>query len=80
MRHPSMSTRGTRIAFLIAAVLAFLLPRWVPCGYPGATCARAGHWRTTCTAYEVEPIGFYALELLAERDVGFAYASGEECR
>jgi len=75
-----MSTRGTRIAFLFAVAIAFLLPKWVACGHPGGSCGRAGRWRTTCTDYEIEPLGFYAIELLVGRDVGFAYSSGEDCR
>jgi hypothetical protein len=75
-----MSTRGTHVAILIAIAIAFFLPKRVECGYPGASCGRAGKWRTICTAYEVEPIGFYALELVAKRDVGFAYSVESECR
>jgi hypothetical protein len=75
-----MSTRGTRIAFVCAVILVFLLPKRVECGYPGATCGHAGRWRTTCTSFEVEPFGFYVIELIAERDVGFAYSTGDDCR
>ena len=75
-----MSTRGTRIALAIAVVIALLLPKRVDCGYPGATCGHAGRWRTTCTDYEIEPMGFYVIELALARDVGFAYSSGEDCR
>jgi len=80
MRHPSMTTRGTRIAFAIAVAIALLLPKRVDCGYPGATCGHAGRWRTTCTDYEIEPLGFYVLELALGRNIGFAYSSGEDCR
>ncbi|HEX2692091.1 MAG TPA: hypothetical protein VHN14_36025 [Kofleriaceae bacterium] len=80
MRHPSMSTRGTRLAFLIAVGIALLLPKRVECGYPGATCGHPGIWRTSCTSFEIEPLGLYVIELLAERNVGFAYATGEDCR
>jgi hypothetical protein len=79
MRHPSMTTRGTRIAFAIAVVLALLLPKRVDCGHPGATCGHAGRWRTICTDFEIEPVGFYVIELIAHRDLGFAYATGEDC-
>jgi len=75
-----MSTRGTRLAFLFAVAIAFLLPKRVECGYPGATCGHAGKWRTTCTAFEIEPIGFYVIELAAKRDIGFAYSAGDDCR
>ncbi|TMQ05104.1 MAG: hypothetical protein E6J91_41505 [Deltaproteobacteria bacterium] len=80
MRHPSMTTRGTRIAFAIAAVIALALPKRVECGYPGATCGHAGRWRTICSRYEIEPLGLYLVELVAQRDVGFAYESGDDCR
>jgi len=75
-----MSTRGTRLAFLFAVAIAFLLPKRVECGYPGATCGHAGKWRTTCTDFEIEPIGFYVIELAAKRDIGFAYSAGDDCR
>ena len=80
MRHPSMTTRGTQIAIVVAIVLAFFLPRHVPCGRPGASCNREGRWHTTCVSYEVEPFGFYLIELVAKRDVGFAYSTGDDCR
>lgn len=80
MRHPSMSTRGMRITFAFAIVAALLLPKRVECGYPGATCAHAGRWGMTCTDFEIEPFGFYVLELAARRDIGFAYSAGDDCR
>ena len=80
MRHPSMTTRGTRISLVFAALVVFFLPKRVECGYPGASCGHAGKWRTICTSFEIEPLGFYALELVAGRDVGFAYSSEEDCR
>jgi hypothetical protein len=75
-----MSTRGTHLAFAIAVVVALLLPKRVECGYPGAACGHAGRWRTTCTDFEIEPLGFYVSELVAKRDVGFAYSTGEDCK
>jgi hypothetical protein len=80
MRHPSMSTRGTRFAFAIAVVIAFLLPKHVECSYPGASCGHAGKWRTICSDFEIEPLGFYVIELVAHRDIGFAYSTGDDCR
>jgi hypothetical protein len=80
MRHPSMTTRGTRISLVIAALIVLLLPKRVECGYPGGTCGRAGRWKTTCVDYEIEPLGFYLLELVFDRDVGFAYSTDEDCR
>jgi hypothetical protein len=79
--HPSMTTRGRMIAFAVGAVLAFALPKRVDCGFPGGTCGHAGTRRgEICTSYEVEPWGFYLLEHVAGRDVGFAYSSGDDCR
>jgi len=75
-----MSSRGKQLAFLFGLLIVIALPKQVECGYPGGECARPGSFRRTCTAWEVEPFGFYLLEKLAGRDVGFAYSSGEECR
>jgi len=79
MRHPSMTTRGTHLALAIAVVIAFLLPKRVDCGYPGATCGHVGRWKTICTDYEIEPLGFYVIELAVKRNVGFAYATDADC-
>ena len=75
-----MTTNGTRIAFAIAVLIVLALPKRVECGYPGATCRQPGKWRAICTSYEIEPLSFYLIELVARRDVGFAYESGEDCR
>jgi hypothetical protein len=75
-----MTVRGTRIALATAALIALALPKRVDCSYPGQTCGHAGKWRTICTSYEIEPFGFYVIELVAHRDVGFAYQTGDECR
>jgi hypothetical protein len=80
MRHPSMSTRGTRFALAFAILLALALPRRVTCGYPGATCGHAGRRGTTCTDFEIEPMGFYLIEHLAHRNIGFAYSTGNDCQ
>jgi hypothetical protein len=73
-----MTSSGRQLAFLFAVLIAFALPKRVECGYPGAVCAvRQG--RETCTPYEIEPWGFYLLENLLSRDVGFAYTSGDDC-
>jgi hypothetical protein len=74
MNHPSMTTRGRRIAALIGLAVVFFLPKRVECGYPGADCP------VKCRPYEVEPFGFYVIEYFANRDIGFAYSSGEDCR
>jgi hypothetical protein len=76
-----MTTRGRRIAFAIGALVAFALPKHVDCGYPGGTCQHAGgRHGEVCTSYEIEPWGFYLIELVADRDIGFAYSSGDDCR
>ena len=75
-----MSTRGTHLTFAFAVVIALLLPKHVECGYPGASCNRAGKWRTICSDFEMEPLGIYLVELALRRDVGFAYSTGEDCR
>jgi hypothetical protein len=74
-----MTSSGRRLAFLVAVLIAFALPKRVECGFPGRECAHLVG-REQCTAYEIEPWVFYGLEQLFSRDVGFAYSSGEECR
>jgi hypothetical protein len=77
-----MSTSGMRWALLFGFAVAFALPKRVECGYPGGrgTCTHQGAFRTVCTPYELEPFGLYLLELVAKRDVGFAYSTDEDCR
>jgi hypothetical protein len=76
---PGMTTRGKRITALIAVIIAFLLPMHAPCGYPGGECGHHGAFKQVCKEYELEPLGFYLIEKVLERDVGFAYRSGEDC-
>jgi len=80
MNHPRMTSSGRRWAFFIGLVVVFMLPKHVECGYPGTECTTVGSFRRTCTSYELEPYGFYLIELVASRDVGFAYSTGEDCR
>jgi len=76
-----MTSSGRRWAFLIGLAVAGALPKRVECGYPGGECQRAsGYHHEVCTAYEVEPLAFYAIEYVVGRDVGFAYSSGDDCR
>jgi hypothetical protein len=75
-----MTTRGKHIAAVIAVIILFLLPKQVECGFPGGECSHAALLQRVCTPYELEPLGFYLIEKLAERDVGFAYKRGETCR
>lgn len=67
------------MAFFIAVLIAFALPKRVECGFPGGMCARIVG-KEQCIAYEIEPWVFYGLEHLLGRDVGFAYKTEEECR
>ena len=80
MNHPSMTSRGKQITVLIAILVGLALPKHVDCGVPGRQCSDLGMFRRLCTPYEVEPVGFFLLEKLLNRDVGFAYKSGETCR
>ena len=80
MIGPGMTSRAKQVVGLIAVLLALLLPKRVPCGYPGGECARPGMYRRMCQVYEVEPIGFYLVEWVVSRDVGFAYSTGESCQ
>jgi hypothetical protein len=73
-----MTSNGRRLAGLIAVVIAFCLPKRVECGYPGGTCERIIEHRA-CHPYELEPLGFYAIEYVLGRDVGFAYSTGDDC-
>jgi hypothetical protein len=76
-----MTYNGRRWAALFGVLIAFALPKHVECGYPdGSGCQVEGKWRRMCTPYEVEPFGFFLLELAFKRDIGFAYTSGEDCR
>jgi hypothetical protein len=76
-----MSSRGKSIAALIAILVVFFLPKRVRCGYPGAAdCTIKGARWTTCTMSELEPLGLYMIELVAKRDVGFAYSTDDKCR
>jgi hypothetical protein len=78
--HPSMTASGKRWALLIGALIAFALPKKIECGFPGGVCQHPGPSKSTCTPYEVEPWGFYLIEHLVGRNVGFAYSSDEDCR
>lgn len=76
-----MTTRGRQLAALIAIVIVFFLPKKTECSYPGEECGHAGAFKKQyCEHYEVEPLGFYGLELLFHRDLGFAYSSSSDCR
>ncbi len=81
INDPRMTTRGRTWAFAFGILIVLGLPKHVDCDHPGASeCSHPGTFRRTCTSYEVEPFGFYLIELVARTDVGFAYSSGELCR
>jgi len=73
-----MSSSGRRWALLIGIVIAFAIPKRVDCGYPGAVCTRFDAGKT-CGYYELEPWGFYLVEYVIGRNVGFAYSAGDDC-
>lgn len=74
-----MTTRGTRLAFALAVVIALALPKRIECRSAGAHCA-ASPRAAACATYEIEPFGFYLAELVVDRNVGFAYETGGDCR
>jgi hypothetical protein len=76
---PGMSSNARRWALVIGALIAFALPKQVECGYPGARCAKAVG-KEVCTRSELEPWGFYLIESVVGRDVGFAYSTTDDCR
>ena len=78
MNHPSMTSHGKQIAAAIAVVVALLLPKRVECGFPGAHCETA-RGLLRCTRFDTEPLGFFLLESVLGRDVGFAYWSSDDC-
>jgi hypothetical protein len=75
-----MTSRGKRIATVIAFIVLFLLPKRVDCGFPDGACGHAGILHQYCTPYELEPLGFWLIESVAHADVGFAYSAGERCK
>jgi hypothetical protein len=77
-RASGMTSGGKRIAFFLGIAIALALPKRVDCGYPGADCKQIGGGKT-CATYEVEPLGFYLIEYVVGRNVGFAYSSGDDC-
>lgn len=81
-RPRGISSSGKRWAALIAVLVGMALPKHVKCGYPAAagTCQVPGRFRQMCEPYELEPLGFFLVELALGRDVGFAYKTGQDCR
>ena len=68
MNHPRMTYSGRRIAFVLAVLIAFMLPK------------RTEHERGRCSDYVLQPWGFYLIGEAVSRDVGFAYSRGSDCR
>lgn len=79
-RQVGMTSSGKQLTALIAIALAGFIPKHVECGFPGNECLRYGRAKLVCRDYEVEPIAFFLLERFFERDIGFAYSTGETCR
>lgn len=74
-----MTSNGRLLAALLGIAIAFMLPKRVECGYPGAYCGRIVD-KDRCTRFDVEPWGFFLIESVVKTNVGFAYSSEEECR
>jgi hypothetical protein len=74
-----MTTRGRVLAGVIGIAVAFLMPKRLPCHFPGQACERLDAGGRLCKAEEVEPLGVWALEWLVRRDVGLAYRRSETC-
>lgn len=79
MRHPSMTARGQRIAFVIAVLGALALPKKQPCSFPGEQCSGFKRGKQWCTANETEPFGVYLLESVLRRDLGITYGRELDC-
>jgi hypothetical protein len=78
VNHPSMTTRGRMIAALIGITIAFMLPKRIDCAPGGVGCKRIGQG-VGCSLYEIEPFGFFLLEQVVRRNVGFAYERADSC-
>ena len=68
VNHPRMTYGGRRLAFVIAVLIAFMLPK------------RTEHERGRCQDYVLQPWGFYLLGQVFDREIGFAYGRGSDCR
>lgn len=79
VNHPRMTTSGRRWAGLFGILIAFALPKHVDCGFPDGKCGHLSGLHLQCKEYEVEPFGFFLLESVFKRDIGFAYTTGEDC-
>jgi hypothetical protein len=73
-----MTSRGRLIAGLVGITLAFMLPKRITCGLGSNGCKHIVN-RPECEGYEIEPFGFYLLELVVRTDLGFAYETGDTC-
>ncbi len=79
MNHPKMTFHGRRIAFLLAVVGAFALPKDQPCSFPGQACEQVERGRELCTPHELEPFGIFLLESVVRRDLWLRYSTSWEC-
>ncbi len=79
MRGRNMTTGAMRRAWLLGLLIVFMMPKHVDCDYPGEVCT-VTQGRDICKHAQIEPLGFYGIELVLHRDVGFAYATEAECR
>ena len=74
-----MTSRGKRIAALVAVLAVMALPKKVPCEVPGRDCSVHDDRGRTCEMTDLEPFGVYLIEYLAGRDVSVAYRTWLEC-
>lgn len=75
-----MTSNGKRWAALFGILLALSLPKSVECGYPGGECHTWGPMKkSVCQFEELEPLGFYLIERVMHRNVGFAYSTTTKC-
>jgi hypothetical protein len=74
-----MTFRGRRIAFLLAMVVGFALPKDEPCSYPTEACQQVERGKQLCTPHETEPFGIYLLEMVVRTDLPLRYATSLQC-
>ena len=80
VNHPRMTSRGRALAAGIALLVLALVPKQVPCRFPGDACERLDVRGRLCTTADTEPAGVWALEWILRRDVPITYKRQETCR